>query len=83
MKRREDDKCLAKRLYARFTPYIQLGGWLVVAVPAVVAAYTLLGDAQAFNSRLNSIEAAQAQYAQKQDMINTKLDTVIQLVRRK
>lgn len=30
IQRRITDRCLAKRLYERFTPYIQLGGFLAV-----------------------------------------------------
>lgn len=84
---RETDKCLAKRLYAMLTPYVQVIGWLVVAVPVVLGGISLAQKAEAFDTRLTSLEASQRSYGEKQDVINTvintKLDTVIYFMRRK
>lgn len=83
MKRREEDKCFIKRLWAKATPYIQMGGWLLVAIPAFMSAVKLFGDAQAFDSRLSAVESTLQHTAHQYDTLNQKLDTVIQLIRRK
>ena len=39
--------CWAKKLYSQTTPYVQLGGWLVVAVPALYTAFAFYSQVQA------------------------------------
>lgn len=81
--RRDEDKCLVKRLYARATPYVQVFGFFVVAIPSGMSASQLIGDARAFDSRLSAVEQAQFKYSEQQEIIKGKLDTVIYFVRRK
>ena len=45
--RRQSDKCIAKRLYETATPYVQVIGWIAVAVPALYAAFSFYFTAQA------------------------------------
>lgn len=80
---RETDKCLVKRLYAKFTPYVQFGGWLALAIPAGFSLVVLIQKAQAFDGRLTAMEQAQLEYTAKQDVLIGKLDTVLYFVRKK
>lgn len=81
--RRGEDKCLIRRWYAAATPYIQVLGFFMVAIPSGISATQLIGDARAFDGRLTSIELAQRDYAGQQSVIIARLDTVIRLMRGK
>lgn len=73
--------CLMKKLYSITTPYIQIGGWAVVAVPAVFSMYSLINDARAYGERIEVLEKAKdAQGAQLQT-VDQKLDVIIQYTR--
>lgn len=73
--------CFTKRVYSLLTPYVQIAGWLAVAIPATISAAQLIGDARAFEQRLNTVEQAQASNTVKIDRISDKLDLVIHFVR--
>lgn len=77
MQRREEDACLAKRLYRIATPYVQLIGWLGVAVPLVFMAYGLAEKAQAFDSRISTLESSRTNTDQNIAMLNQKVDLLI------
>lgn len=79
--RRDEDKCWIKRMYSRFTPYVQFLGWAVVAVPVVISFITLADRARAFDARLTTMEKSQDNYARKQEILITKIDTIIRLVK--
>ena len=68
--RREEDSCLARLWYKWGTPYLQVFGWLFVAVPAIYAATVLTEKAQAFDGRLT---AAEHNYM----LLNQKMDTML------
>lgn len=55
--------CLAKRLYAQATPYVQLGGWFAVAVPALYTAFCFYTKVLAYEGRI--AENAQANQQQE------------------
>lgn len=82
-RRREEDQSTLKKLWIRITPLIQIGGWLTIAVPVVLGLGSLINQAQAFGERLTTVETAQASYTAKQDLIITKIDTILYFVRRK
>lgn len=74
--RRITDNCWVKRQWDRFTPYVQVWGWLIVAVPAIWGITVLAPKAEAFDGRLTVVE-------QQNVIVNQKLDLVIQLLGRK
>lgn len=60
--------CWAKKIYAQATPYVQLGGWLVVAIPALYTAFSFFSQVQAQEGKLSealtriyTLEKGQAQ----------------------
>lgn len=71
--RRITDNCWAKRVWDKFTPYVQVWGWLIVAVPAVWGVMVAVPKAEAFDGRLTAVE-------QNTAIVNQKLDLVIQLL---
>ena len=77
MQRREEDKCLAKRLYRAATPYVQLIGWLGVAVPVVMLLYSLAGKAEAYDGRITALEGSRMTTDQNIGLLNQKVDLMI------
>lgn len=45
--KRKDDKCVMKKLYREWTPYTQLGGWLVMIMTIIFTAGMIWENAQA------------------------------------
>lgn len=65
------------------TPYIQMGGWLIIAIPACLSATKLFSDAQAFEARLTAVEQAQVKTSEQYDILGQKLDLVVSFMRHK
>jgi hypothetical protein len=76
MKRRSTDKCVIKRLWDKFTPYIQTAGFVFLIIPLAILVVDLIPKAEAFDKRLTIVE-------QNNVIANQKLDLVIQLLRNK
>ncbi len=74
--RRELDRCLMKRLYDSFTPYIQLSGCVAILVPMVL----LLNDARAYGDRLSTVETKYNMTANDVKIIDQKLDLIIRFL---
>lgn len=75
-RRREEDTCMMKRWWKWATPYVQIIGFFIVAIPTIYATTVLTAKAQDFDGRLTTTERNYLQ-------ISTKLDTAIFLLRRK
>ena len=76
-KRRQEDRCIAKRVYNAATPYIQLLGWAAVAIPIMLGGYALADKALAFDARLTELEQAQRSTASDIRSIRDKQDLMI------
>lgn len=79
MRRREEDSCFVKRAWRVATPYVQVIGWIIVAVPVLLSFGNLVNSARAFDERLTAVETS----VQKLAAVDQKLDLVINLVRSK
>lgn len=69
--------CWAKKIYAQATPYVQLGGWLVVAIPALYTAFAFYSQVQAnvgeiLQAQKHIIELQQWREREAQDMAIVK-----------
>jgi len=78
MKRREEDKCLVKRLYNKFTPYVQFGGWFTLFIGSGFTFYALAKTAWALDGRVTELEKANRQMATDVALIRQQGDLMIQ-----
>lgn len=67
--------CWAKKIYAQATPYVQLGGWLVVAVPALYTAFSFFNQVQGQEGKLT--EALSRIYTLERNQTQTHEDVTI------
>lgn len=74
--RRSNDKCLIKRLYAKYTPHIQVAGFLWLVAGGFIAVQAIVQEAQAFGKRLTTVERAQMQFVEHQKEIKHSVDVV-------
>lgn len=52
-------KCWAKETYEKLTPYLQIGGYIIMLGTLVIAAYKIcifIEHTQGYDERLNSVE---------------------------
>lgn len=74
-------KKLVKRIYERFTPYVQVLGWAAIVIPAVYTASVGVDKALAFDSRLTAMEQAQTSYKYEVARLNGKIEDIMDFFR--
>lgn len=75
-RRRRADKCIALRIYEMGTPYIQLIGWVGVAVPVMFTAFTFVSSAIAFGDRIDRLEASNVVHDKENKVRDEKLSNI-------
>lgn len=81
--RRAEDKCWIKRMYVRFTPYVQAWGWATLAIPIAMALYGIAPNVNAAMQKNDEQDQRLTKIEQNQAQISGKLDTIIYFVKRK
>jgi hypothetical protein len=80
MQRRAVDKCMAKRVWERTTPYVQILGWLPLfggAISAIAIAVTFVNDTKASNVRSAADHKKIFKVERKIDHLNDNLVLVM------
>lgn len=72
---------IAKCLYERFTPYVQVGAWVSLILTTGVTGLLLMEKAIAFDGRISDLERSRIATNQKLETIDGKLDVVIQFTK--
>ena len=70
---------IIRKVWDKGTPYIQVGGWLILFVTAATSSVSLIDKATAFDGRLTLVEQALIQI----QVLDKKLDLVINLMKNK
>lgn len=67
---------LFRCIYERFTPFIQVIGWMVVAIPVLWTAFCGVNKVLAYDTRLSFLETQDKTYKDEIIEVNTKVDKV-------
>lgn len=73
--RRAEDKCLIKRLYAKYTPHIQGIGYISMFCVIILTAHAIYNEVRAFGPRITAIERAQMRYIEDQKDIKRGIES--------
>lgn len=74
-------KCMLTRIYNRYTPHIQVVGFLWLVAGGFIAMQAIVQEAQAFGRRLTAVERAQVEYGRSAELLNQKVDLMIEFFR--
>lgn len=75
-KRRRSDNCIAVRLWDKYTPYIQIGGFFLAFATGTFAAGGIWKDVSAYGGRIESLEVWKNQEASDMTEIKQSLKDI-------
>jgi hypothetical protein len=73
--------CIAKKIWAWGSPYIQVIGWLVLMSSVLYKGTSLADAASKFDERITKLESSYTESDKNFSNLETKLDTVIDLLK--
>jgi hypothetical protein len=76
---RHERNCIIKKIWNVYTPYIQMGGWLIIVCGFILTVIAAATKVEAFDDRLTANEIA----IKKLETVDDKLDLVITLLKDK
>lgn len=71
-------KCIVKQLWAWGSPYIQMGGWVLLMITTLTSGIVLIQKAVAFDDRLSALEQGRGESAQDIKLLNQKVDLIME-----
>lgn len=66
-----------KKVYDRYTPFVQIIGWVIVIIPIFWMAVSVIQQVMAYDGRIVNVERSQKDYETRFDRLDNKVEDMM------